>query len=70
MVYYKEWKKYISISMEWLTQFFIPFFDTDCGGMIEVPLGKDVFVTSPGYPVSYPIGKVCRWGVKVNELFL
>lgn len=37
--------------------------------MIEVPLGKDVFVTSPGYPVSYPIGKVCRWGVKVNELF-
>ncbi|XP_052706401.1 uncharacterized protein LOC128181881 [Crassostrea angulata] len=41
--------------------------DDGCGGMIEVPLGKDVFVTSPGYPVSYPLGKVCRWGVKVPE---
>ncbi|XP_022321438.2 uncharacterized protein LOC111123420 isoform X1 [Crassostrea virginica] len=41
--------------------------DEGCGGMIDVPLGKDVYVTSPGYPVSYPIGRVCRWGVKAPD---
>ncbi|XP_048747647.2 uncharacterized protein LOC125659895 [Ostrea edulis] len=41
--------------------------DDDCGGMVEVPLGKDVYVTSPGYPVSYPLGKICRWGVKAPD---
>lgn len=32
--------------------------------MVDVPPGEDVFVISPGYPASYPLGKICRWGVK------
>lgn len=54
MTSYKR-RRYIS--------FFLLF--TDCGGMVEVPPGNDVFVISPGYPASYPPGKTCRWGVKV-----
>lgn len=41
------------------------FIFTDCGGMVHVSPGKDVFVISPGYPAPYPLGKICRWGVKV-----
>ncbi|XP_034328389.2 uncharacterized protein [Magallana gigas] len=41
--------------------------DGDCGGMLDVPPGKDVFVVSPGYPAPYPLGKICRWGVKAPE---
>uniref|UniRef100_K1Q971 Plasminogen n=1 Tax=Magallana gigas TaxID=29159 RepID=K1Q971_MAGGI len=41
--------------------------DNDCGGMVDVPPGKDVFVISPGYPASYPLGKICRWGVKAPD---
>ncbi|XP_052706403.1 uncharacterized protein LOC128181882 isoform X2 [Crassostrea angulata] len=41
--------------------------DNDCGGMVDVPPGKDVFVISPGYPASYPFGKICRWGVKAPD---
>uniref|UniRef100_K1QVG7 Uncharacterized protein n=1 Tax=Magallana gigas TaxID=29159 RepID=K1QVG7_MAGGI len=41
--------------------------DGDCGGMLDVPPGKDVFVVSPGYPAPYPLGKICRWGVKRDK---
>lgn len=41
--------------------------DSDCGGLVEVPPGNDVFVISPGYPASYPPGKTCRWGVKAPK---
>uniref|UniRef100_K1PS83 Metalloendopeptidase n=1 Tax=Magallana gigas TaxID=29159 RepID=K1PS83_MAGGI len=39
--------------------------DNDCGGMVDVPPGDDVFVISPGYPAPYALGKICRWGVTV-----
>lgn len=52
-----------SVAMTSYFAFFLLF--TDCGGMVEVPPGNDVFVISPGYPASYPPGKTCRWGVKV-----
>lgn len=50
---------------DYLNDSSFPFPFTDCGGMVDVPPGDDVFVISPGYPAPYSLGKICRWGVTV-----
>ncbi|KAK3088748.1 hypothetical protein FSP39_023245, partial [Pinctada imbricata] len=39
--------------------------DRDCGGIIDVGIGKEVHIQSTNYPYQYPVGKICRWLFRV-----
>lgn len=51
--------------IDYFNDSFFFFFFIDCGGMVDVFLGDDVFVILLGYFVFYFFGKICCWGVMV-----
>ena len=51
-------------------------FDVDCGGFVHLQdndaifeRDRDVSVTSPNFPGSIGVGKICRWAITVMIVY-